>query len=84
LERIGASSIIVADLPIAHLNQHSALSTKLIRRYFQNCGADIHEDIHHEGYTASPVPAEAIRRIVRFPEPEFIRLTRCDTWRVGL
>lgn len=83
LERIGTPSIVIADLPIRHLN-NSFLSTKIVLRYFQNRGFDTREDLDHEGYTTSPVPPDAIHRIVRFPEPDFIRLTQCDTWQPGL
>jgi hypothetical protein len=84
LQRIGTPCIVVADVPIADLNENSSLSTRLVRRYFQNRGRDIREEVDHEGYTRSPLSAEAIRSIVRFPDPEFLRLTGCDTWREGL
>lgn len=84
LQRLGTPCIVVADIRISCLSKNSSLSTKLVRRYFQNRGGDIREEVDHEDYTKSPVPTDAIRRIVRFPEPEFIQLTRCDTWRENL
>lgn len=84
LQRIGIPCIVVADVPIADINQNSSLSTRFVRRYFQNRGGDIREEVDHEGYAISPLPAATIRRIIRFPDPEFLRLTGCDTWREGL
>jgi hypothetical protein len=83
LQRIGTPCIVVADVPIADLNENSSLSTRFVRRYFKNRGGDIREEVDHEGYARSPLSAETIRRIVRFPDPEFLRLTGCDTWREG-
>lgn len=84
LQQIGTPCLVVADVPIASLNKHSGLCTKLIRRYFQNRGGDIREDVEHVDYSVCPIPAQSIRQIVQFPGPEFAKLTRCDTWRQPL
>jgi hypothetical protein len=84
LQRIGVPCIVVADVPIALLNRHSALSIKLMRRYFMNRGEPIAEDVDHEGYSVAALPADSIRQIRRFPEHAFIALTKCDTWRAAL
>lgn len=80
LQRLGAPCVVVADIRIACLSKNSSLCTRLVRRYFQNRGGDIREEVEHEDFTKSTVPADAIQRIVRYPEPEFMKLTRCETW----
>jgi hypothetical protein len=81
LETSGTPSIIVADVRVAQLNEHSFLAAKVIRRYLQQQGDTIQESVDHEGYTRKPVPPAAIRRIVCYPDPEFLELTRCESWR---
>jgi len=84
LRRLGTPAVIEADVPIASLNTHSFLSTKIVRRYFVNRGGEIREGIEHAGYSVYSLPAQAIRRIIRFPDSEFINLTQCNTWRTTL
>lgn len=84
LRRLGIPAVIEADIPIASLNPHSFLTTKIVRRYFTHRGGIIGEDLKHEGYAVSSLPPAAIRGIVRFPDSEFIDLTRCDLWRTAL
>lgn len=84
LQGIGSPSIVIADIPIASLNRSALPAIPVVRRYFQNRGARITEAVRYEAYTTCPVPPQAIQRILRYPESEFIRLTRCDSWRVSL
>jgi hypothetical protein len=42
------------------------------------------EPLDHEDRATRPLPPDSIRRIIRFPEPDFIRLTKCDEWDVPL
>lgn len=81
LERVGVPSIVVADVPIRLLERNSSLVITLVRRHFQNRGNEIVESARHETYTRFPLPAEAIRRVVCFPEAEFLELTGCERWR---
>lgn len=81
LRPIGRPCLVVADVPIAGLSEVFGLSVKLIRRYFLNRGGRIAEEIDHEGFATTALPASSIRRIVCFPEPEFVDLTKCGTWR---
>jgi len=80
LRQIGTPCIVVADVPIAALSERSRLCAMLIRRFFNNRGETIREKIDFHGHTKTAVPAEAIRKIVRFPSVEFTTLTDCDAW----
>lgn len=66
------------------MNDLYGLKVRLIRRYFQNRGGRIREEVDLEAYAVVSLPRRVIRRIVRFREPEFIDLTKCDKWRVAL
>jgi hypothetical protein len=76
--------VIEAEAPIASLNPNSSQSTRIARRYFVNRGGEIREQMEYEGYSVKSLPAPAIRRIIRFPDSEFINLTKCNAWRTLL
>lgn len=84
LQEIGTPSIVVADIAVAGINPSAPPSIPMVRRYFMNRGAKITESARYEAYTTWPIPPRSINRILRYPEPEFIRLTRCDSWRIAL
>lgn len=84
LQGIGTPSIVVADVSVGSLSPSALPGIPMVRRYFQNRGARITESVNYEAYTTAPVPPQAIDRILRYPEPEFFRLTRCDSWRISL
>jgi hypothetical protein len=80
LNRIGVPCLVEADVPIASLEIHSYLDSKVARRFLVKRGLKTIESIDHEDRAKQPIPAGNIRRIIRFPERDFIRLTRCDKW----
>jgi hypothetical protein len=77
---IGTPSIVEADVPIASLGKHAGLSFKIVRRFLKSRGFKTREPTDHEDRIEKPLPAENIRRIIRFPEPDFCLLTGCAEW----
>jgi len=51
--------------------------------YFINRGWNSRED-HFVGHVVKPIGVDAIPRIVKYPEPECVRLTECDSWGDGV
>jgi hypothetical protein len=81
LERLGTPCLVEADVPITSLRGPSFLDVKAVRQYLMTRACPTTEPLEHEDYAIKPIPARQIRRVIRFPEPEFIALTRCDSWR---
>jgi hypothetical protein len=84
LGQIGTPCLVEADVPITILNEHSFLDTIIARRYLKRRGFRTRESVDGENYAKHPIPAAAIRRIIRFPSRDFVRLTRCDRWQTPL
>jgi hypothetical protein len=80
LASIGIPCLVEADVPIASLAVHGGIASKMVRQFLINREVEIREPVEHEDRAVHPIPAQSIRRIIQFPEPDFIALTRCDTW----
>lgn len=80
LAKIGVPCIIEALVPIESLSHHSWLESKLIGRFLVSRGFKTVEGFDHEDRAINPIPARNISRIIRFPEADFISLTRCNEW----
>ena len=39
------------------------------------------ESTYYEDYIVHPLPAEHVRRVISFPDPDFYSLTNCDEWK---
>ena len=82
LSQIGVPCIIEANIPIASLASNSWLPRKIARRYLISCGLRTLEPTDHEDRIETPLAAEHVRRVIRYPEPDFIELTGCASWKV--
>jgi hypothetical protein len=80
LRQVGVPSLVEADVPISTLPQHTCLDVHLYRQFLINRGFETDERCEHEDRATAPIPAENIRRIIRFPEADFLALTRCNQW----
>jgi hypothetical protein len=78
---IGTPVLVEARVPIRCLGPHSWLSIKTVRRFLISRGFRTDEPMDHEDQAVQPLAASNIQRIIRFPEPEFLRLTGCHEWR---
>jgi hypothetical protein len=81
---IGTPCLVEADVPIASLPVHGGLSSKVARRFLVSRGHHTIEPVEHEDRIKRPLPAENIRRIIRFPEADFLTLTGCSGWQRAL
>jgi hypothetical protein len=84
ISRIGTPCLIEADVPIAILNPYSWLNIKVVLRFLINHGYRINESLDLEACAIQPLPMETIRRVIVYPDPEFIKLTGCDKWKPPL
>lgn len=84
LHGIGTPCIVEANVPVASLAYHGGLDFKMIRRFLVNRGFKTVEDLDHEDSARSAIPAANIIRVIRYPDPEFIALTKCNQWRPPL
>jgi hypothetical protein len=84
LKSIGKPCLVEADVPIASLEIHSSLDDKVARQFLINRGLETGEPVNHEDRAKWPISATHIRRIIQFPEDDFITLTKCNTWKPSL
>lgn len=80
IRRIGTPCIVEANVPIAPLERISSLAFKIVRRFLISNGYDSTEPTDHEDCIKCPLATENIRRIIRFPDPDFLSLTGCSGW----
>ncbi|RQU79312.1 hypothetical protein DF141_06370 [Burkholderia cenocepacia] len=81
LRAIGTPCVIEADVPIASLAPGAGLAMKLVRIYLISRGYETDEPVEHEDRGVQPVAADCVRRVVRYPERDFMEITGCATWR---
>jgi hypothetical protein len=84
LRRIGTPSIVEADVPIASLEPNGGLASKVVRRFLITRGLRTVEPTDHEDRIKRSLSAENVRRVIRYPDPDFVALTGCDRWRTSL
>jgi hypothetical protein len=84
LRAMGTPTLIEADVPIDVLHDHGGLPFKIVRRYLISQRFKTHEPVEHEDRIKGPLPAPYVRRVIRFPEEEFIALTECASWKPPL
>lgn len=83
LRRIGTPRLIEADIPISSLAVHGDPVFKIVREFLRSLGNNEIECSDYEGRIVRPLPAANVRRVISFPEPEFMTLTGCADWRTG-
>lgn len=54
---------------------------KLVRIYLISRGYETDEPVEHEDKGVQPIAANCVRRVIRYPERDFMELTGCATWR---
>ncbi len=84
LHRIGTPCLVEVDVPIAALARHGAIAFNIVRRFLMSRGHCTDERVHHEDRIVRPLGTEYIRRVIRFPEQEFVAMTDCSSWRIPL
>lgn len=77
---IGTPCLVEANVPIVFLAKHSGPELNVARRFLISRGELAHASTDYDGRIVVRLPAENIRRIVRFPDPDFLKLTGCSEW----
>jgi hypothetical protein len=81
ISSVGVPCLVEADVPIASfVDRPVGLSFKIVRRFLISRGHHTNEPVDHEDQIKRPLPPDNIRRIICFPDPEFVTLTGCDGW----
>lgn len=80
LRRIGTPCLIEADVPIASLAVHGDPVFKIVREFVRATCDPGAETFDYEGRIVMPLPGALVRRLIIFPEPEFMQLTGCAQW----
>jgi hypothetical protein len=78
LKRIGIPCLVEADVRIGTLGHQPYF--KMFHIWLRHRGCDLGEPTEHEDFTTAPIPDQHIRRVILFPDPEFVALTGCDRW----
>jgi hypothetical protein len=79
LLRIGTPCLVEADVAAKTLSpNHLALT--ISKAYARSIDLSIDCNGIFADRTTRPIPAKGIKRIIRYPDDEFIALTRCDQW----
>ena len=81
---IGTPSLVEAEVPVALLKSSTGLALKVARLFLISRGFQTEEPIDHADRINRPLPADCIRRVVRFPDSDFLSLTGCADWRSPL
>ena len=77
---IGTPCLVEANVLIAALARHCGLEFNILRRFLVGRGLPGQGSADYEGRIVRPLPAENVRRVIRFPSPDFLELTRCLEW----
>jgi hypothetical protein len=51
-----------------------------MRRFLIDCGLQTRESVEYESNAKQPISADKVRRIIKFPEADFLELTGCADW----
>jgi len=77
---IGIPCLVEVDVPIASFPRYTFLDERFYRQFLINRGFGTSEPCEHEDRATCSIPPENVRRIIRFPDPEFVVLTDCNGW----
>ncbi len=80
LKGLGTPCLFEVKVPIVDLAIPSWLEDKIIRRFLMKRGLETNECVDHDGRATRPIMAQNIIRLIQFPNPDFVKLTGCDTW----
>lgn len=84
LASIGTPCVVEAVVKIGTLSQHSCVTQRVIERFLWAKGLFHPEPEIPEGYTVAPIEAGSIKRVIRHPDLEFMRLTGCKDWQTPI
>ncbi len=81
LRSMGRPALIEAHVPASYLSNTFRLASAVYRADLANQGLRTKERPgRFEDYSTRPLDSRMVRQVLRYPEPEFIRLTGCKKW----
>jgi hypothetical protein len=80
LRSIGTPAVVEVDIPIALLGDSTSPAFSIVAHYLASLGHSARDHLEFEDRVTEDLPARQVRRIVRYPEPDFLALTGCETW----
>lgn len=80
LRRIGRACIVDAAIPIDILQTYSTIGARLTGIFLQSMAVPTELGRTMDGHIVCPLAASNISGIIGFDEPEFLRLTNCESW----
>ncbi|MCY4381669.1 MAG: hypothetical protein OXE44_00770 [Nitrospinae bacterium] len=78
---IGTPCIVESDVPVSSLVRHERLALNIVRRFLASRDHRMTESTDYEDRIVRPLTATNVRRVIRFPDPDFFALTGCAEWR---
>ena len=84
LASIGTPCVVEAAVQIDSLCKHNSITDRVIERFLWEKGLFHREPEQSEGYTLGPIAAGSIKRVIKHPDIEFIRLTGCENWKTPI
>lgn len=84
LTSIGTPCVVEAVIQIRSLNQHSYVTQRVIERFLWGKGVLHSEPEILEGYSLDPIAAGSIKRVLKYPDVEFSRLTGYKNWQTPI
>lgn len=79
LRSIGRPCLVEAVVPVDML-EVTGLPFTVVARFLNTRGLATRDHVNYEDRVLQPLPASSIRRVIRFPEPDFLTLTACEPW----
>jgi len=84
ISSIGQPCLVEALIPIANMGSRIGFTFKIARHYLISRGFRTREPLDHDAWSRLALPAANIRRIIKYPEPDFISLTGCADWKTSV
>ena len=84
LAAIGTPCVVEVAVQIRSLSQYSQITQRVIERFLWGKGLFNPEPEILEGYTVTPIAVGSIKRVIKHPDFEFMRLTDCNNWQTPI
>jgi hypothetical protein len=79
LRRLGTPILVEADIPVSYLPSPDRIATAVSQTYLKHKGCWGVKPGRLQHFATKRISPPLLRRLIRFPDPEFALLTGCDT-----
>ena len=80
LRSIGTPCLVEAEIPIAMLGNGHRPTLTVVALYLRSRGLDNADHLVFEDRITEPLPPHKVRRVIRYPDADFLHLTGCEPW----